>query len=121
MGSNVSVRRLAFIFVPIGLAAVVVTALAAGEPTDAGKAVFLKEKCGLCHAVKSQGLERTLKTSKAKDLSNVGVEREAAWIEKWLKHEEAIDGKKHEKVWKGSDQDLANLIQWLGTLKTKQG
>lgn len=116
--NEVSMNKPAFIFVALGFAVVTIAAFAAPESTDAGKAVFKNEKCGLCHSVKSQGLEHTLKTSKAKDLSNVGAEREGAWIEKWLKHEETIDGKKHEKIWKASDEDRALLIQWLGTLKT---
>jgi len=89
--------------------------LAAAAPD--GKAVFAAQKCNLCHSVQSAGIERTVKTSKAKDLSNVGAERDAAWLNKWLKKQEMLEGKPHQKTFTGSDAELSALVTWLGTLK----
>lgn len=89
----------------------------AGAAAPDGKAVFSAQKCSLCHSIDSQGIARTVKSSKAKDLSNVGAERDAAWIEKWLKKEAELDGKKHEKTWSGTPEEMTALIHWLGTLK----
>jgi cytochrome c5 len=91
-------------------------ALAAAAAPD-GKAVFAAQKCNLCHSVQSAGIERTVKTSKAKDLSNVGAERDAAWLNKWLKKQEMLEGKPHQKTFTGTDPELSALVTWLGTLK----
>jgi mono/diheme cytochrome c family protein len=91
--------------------------LAAAEPD--GKAVFVDGKCNMCHSVESQGIEKKLKSGKGKDLSNVGTERDPAWLTKWLRKEVELDGKPHEKAFKGSDAELAALVKWLGTLKKK--
>ncbi len=89
----------------------------AGADAPDGKAVFMAQKCSLCHSVESQKIERTVKSSKAKDLSNVGADRDAAWLEKWLKKEAELDGKKHEKTFSGTPEEMKALIGWLGTLK----
>lgn len=94
-----------------------VAASAARAAEADGKTVFVAQKCNLCHSVETQGIDRTVKTSKAKDLSSVGTERKGDWIQKWLKKEEMIDGKKHQKTFTGSDAELAALVQWLQTLK----
>jgi cytochrome c5 len=92
-------------------------ALAAAAAAPDGKAVFASQKCSMCHSVQSAGIERTMKSSKAKDLSTIGSERDAAWLTKWLKKEEKIDGKPHQKAFTGSDAELSALVSWLGTLK----
>lgn len=94
---------------------------AADEAAKDGKTVFLEQKCNLCHAIQSQAVERKVKSSKAPDLSNVGSERDAAWIERWLKKEELLHGKKHEKNYQGSDADRATVAAWLATLKQAKG
>jgi cytochrome c5 len=94
----------------------VFSALAAAAEPD-GKAVFSAQKCNMCHSVQSAGIERTVKSSKAKDLSNVGAEHDAAWLTKWLKKQEMIDGKPHQKTFTGTDAELNALVTWLGTLK----
>lgn len=103
----------------LALALLVTLAAAPVRGADAadGKAVFTAQKCSLCHSIESQKIERTVKSSKAKDLSNVGAERDAKWLEEWLKKEAELDGKKHEKTFTGTPEDMAKLIQWLGTLK----
>jgi cytochrome c2 len=89
-------------------------ALAADDP---GKGVFLAQKCNLCHSVQSASIDRTVKTSKAPDLSGVGAERTPEWIEKFLKKEEVINGKKHQKTVTASPEELAHLVKWLSGLK----
>jgi cytochrome c551/c552 len=84
---------------------------------DPGKKIFLDNKCNACHSVDSQNIKKTMESSKAPDLSNVGAEKTEEWITKWLKKEVDIDGKKHPKTWSGTDDDLTTLVKWLGTLK----
>jgi mono/diheme cytochrome c family protein len=99
------------------------TATAAPRPAEPaaggadGKAVFLAQKCSLCHSVQSAGIDRTVKSSKAPDLSNVGGEKDAAWIGKFLKKEVELNGKPHQKTFKGSDAEFNALVAWLSQLK----
>jgi len=108
-------RSLPVLAVILVLLACIASAASAAEPD--GKAVFMAQKCNLCHSVETQGIDRTVKTSKAKDLSNAGAEHKGDWIQKWLKKEEMIDGKKHQKTFTGSDAELAALVQWVQSLK----
>ena len=81
-----------------------------------GKAIFLAQKCNLCHAVSSAAVERTSKSEKMKgpDLAGVGKRREAVWMRRWLAKEESVNGKKHLFTYKGTQQELDALIAWLG-------
>jgi mono/diheme cytochrome c family protein len=110
-----------------------------------GKPVFIKYKCGSCHTIESQGIgkkpaaaaaaakaeeaketpaqeaaEAKPATRKPPDLSDVGSERDAKWIAAFMKKQEAIDGRKHMKLFRGTDTELATLAGWLETLKTEK-
>jgi mono/diheme cytochrome c family protein len=100
----------------VGLLLAAMVTAAAAAPAD-GKAVFLDAKCNMCHSIDSQAIEKKLKSGKGKDLSNVGAERDPAWLQKWIKKEVDLDGKKHEKAWKGTDAELDTLVKWLAGLK----
>ena len=47
----------------------------------------------------------------------MGVKRNAEWISRWLMKQETIDGKKHEKKFKGNAQDLKAVSEWLAAQK----
>lgn len=86
----------------------------AAEEMD-GKAIFEAQKCNLCHSVSSAGIEATTKSDKLKgpDLTGVGDRHDAEWIAKYLKKEVDKDGKSHTKPFKGSDEELKALVDWL--------
>jgi len=123
------------VVVLVGLSAVLaVTATTrAGAAEDApGLALFKKSGCNECHAISSLGIEKkkpaepaagaaaeTKKKKDAPDLSGVGLEREAKWISAFLNKEEAIDGEKHEKRFKGTEAERRTIAMWLATLKTE--
>lgn len=113
------------------------TARAADEE-PAGKKLFIDNKCNSCHTIESQGVEKrssadaeeakdgkdaeakeetSAKKKKVPDLGGVGIERKADWITKYLQKTETIDGKKHMKKFRGTDEELATLAAWLETLK----
>ena len=99
----------------LGLASAPGTAFAA----DA-KELFAAGKCVKCHSVDSQGIAAKPKAGEedeVHDLSKVGSERTADWIQKFLRKEEAIEGKKHKLKYRGSDADLQTLATWLASLK----
>jgi hypothetical protein len=87
-----------------------------------GMQVLLALKCNLCHSVQSVGIERKSKSEKTMgpDLSTIGAEHDAAWLARWQRQEVAnAEGKKHEKAFKGTPEQLAELTEWLATLKKK--
>jgi mono/diheme cytochrome c family protein len=114
----------AILGVPVVLGALTLPMLAnppAAHAADApGKALFLAQKCNMCHGIESQQIARTSKSDKMQgpDLSNVGGAHLAPWIASYLKKEQAdAEGKKHGKGWTGSEADLKTLSEWLATLK----
>lgn len=82
---------------------------------DPGQKVFVDQKCGSCHTVTAADL--TSKNKKATDLSSVGKEYKADFLEKYLAKKEKIDGKEHKAAFKGSDKELKDLAKWLESLK----
>lgn len=94
-----------------------------GLPEDAGKTIFKASKCSTCHAVKSQSIVKGsgdgTEGKDAPDLSGVGTKHTAAWMTKYLLKKETIDDKKHLKKFKGTDDELETLSNWLATLKSK--
>jgi hypothetical protein len=111
MNKTILLLSVAILFL-IGISAQL--ALADDAP---GKKLFLDQKCNTCHSVESQGITKTMASSKASDLSDVGSKRTEEWLTKWMKKEQDVDGKKHSKTWSGTDADLTTLVQWMGTLK----
>lgn len=90
----------------------------AGSP-DAGKAVFLAQKCNLCHGVSSAGIAPIVKSPamQGPDLAGVVAEKGADWATKFLKHQVNLNDKPHKKEWTASDKDLQTLIGWLAEQK----
>mgnify|MGYP003502402314 FL=1 len=87
----------------------------ADEKSDDGKKVFVDNKCNMCHTVTSAGIES--KKSDAVDLSTVGKDRTVEFLTKYLKKEAKLNDKDHKSSFKGTDEDLAKLVEWLSTLK----
>lgn len=88
------------------------------------KQIFIEQRCIKCHSVKSEDikpLEKSLlENKKIKDHSDVGLRRDKDWIKKWLKKEINNEkGKKHKVKWKGSEEELDELAEWLTQLRTK--
>ena len=82
---------------------------------DDGKKVFVDSKCNMCHTVKSAGIES--KKSDATDLSTVGKDKTAEFLMKYLKKETKLNDKDHKSSFKGSEDELTKLVNWLLTLK----
>jgi hypothetical protein len=87
----------------------------ADEKSDDGKKVFVDNKCNMCHTVTVAGIES--KKSDAVDLSTVGKDRTVEFLTKYLKKEAKLNDKDHKASFKGTDEDLTKLVEWLSTLK----
>lgn len=85
------------------------------EGGDDGKKLFVDKKCASCHTVETAGIES--KKKDASDLSEVGAERSAEFLLKYLKKEAKLEGKEHKPAFKGTDEELNIIVDWLETLK----
>lgn len=82
-----------------------------------GKQIFLNSKCNNCHTIPS--VEITSKKDDATDLSNASSVGDAPLMKSYLLKEAELNDKEHKIEFKGSEEDLNTLINWLLTLKTK--
>lgn len=82
---------------------------------DDGKKVFLAQGCNECHAVSTAEIEATTKveSEKGPDLKSIGRKYQGEWITKYIKKGADIEGKAHTKKFKGSDEELQVLVDWL--------
>jgi len=80
-----------------------------------GKKIFLAEQCNLCHSVESAGIEAKTKSDKLRgpDLSGVTAKRKADELTKFLRQDATLDGNKHKKAFKGSDEELGAVLGWI--------
>ncbi len=91
-------------------------AFASAGDEPAGKKVFVDAKCNTCHAVQSVKID-TKSKKPAADLSTVGSKHKADFMKKYLVKQEKMNEKAHPVAFKGSDEDLKKLSDWLGSLK----
>jgi hypothetical protein len=82
-----------------------------------GQQIFADSKCIKCHSVES--LEISSTKDDPVDLSNTGANHDAEFLKKYLVKEEKLNDKKHKTKFKGSDEELDVLVNWLLTLKAE--
>ena len=89
------------------------------EPTappafEDGKDTYVKH-CGECHGVKVAEIKPTTKNAadRGADLTGIGEKYQSDWIKKYVMEEAEIEGKSHKKKFKGSDEELQVLVDWL--------
>ena len=88
---------------------------------DDGKEAFEKN-CAECHGVKVADIAPTTKNEEDKgpDLTGIGEKYQPTWITKYVKEEVDKDGKAHLKKFKGSDEELQAIVDWLGSLEAQE-
>ena len=100
----------------VGLAALLACsgppAASAGGP---GEEIFTAQTCNVCHAVPAAGIEAKMKAGKMKG-PDLPTERDADWMRGYVTQAIAVDGRKHAKKFTGSEDELATLLAWLGSL-----
>jgi hypothetical protein len=89
-----------------------------GNSEPDGKQIFVDKKCSSCHTVTSANI--TSKKKDASDLSNAGAAGDAEFMAKYLTKKEKIDDKVHKAPWKGTEQELKTVSEWLVSLKTEK-
>ena len=95
---------------------------AEGETTAEldGQALFIANKCNMCHSVPAVGIEAKVKveTMKGPDITKAAARFEPDDLAKYIRKQAQLEGKDHKKEFKGSDEELAAMIAWLQQLKT---
>lgn len=89
-----------------------------GEEVAQGQQVYLDHKCNMCHAVSTAGIEAKTTSEKMMgpdlvDLAKHETLAEVATLAKYIKQEAKVDGEEHKKGFKGTDEELQVLIDWL--------
>jgi cytochrome c2 len=106
-----------------------------------GKEIFVDRKCTKCHSIESEDIFKKKKKGAADeakeeaggfdddfgdaqqkteppDLSDSGNKRDSEWMTQFLKKKiRTKEGKKHKMRFKGSDEELQILIEFLVGLK----
>lgn len=82
--------------------------------------LFVDNKCNSCHSVKTYNIEVKNKNTKAPDLSNIGSQRTPDFLIKYLKKEIEIAGKKHCVTFLGNEGELAELVEWMVSLRNNE-
>ena len=86
-----------------------------------GRAAFDESKCVMCHGVAAEDLKAKAKSEKmlGPDLSGFKSDMEFAKMAAFMRGEIAIEGSKHKKPFKGTDEELQAIIDWLGSLEAQ--
>lgn len=105
---------------PFALLAIVAIAapasLAAQEEADP-QAMFVDEhKCNVCHAVAAVEIEHKSEKTAGPDLGGYTTD-DVESLARFLRKEEARNDEDHKKTFKGSDEDLQAILDWLATLE----
>jgi mono/diheme cytochrome c family protein len=117
---ELTMHRLGWLIVGALLLLLALPATGADSP---GKTAFLAQKCNLCHGVEAEGIEAKTSSEKLKgpDLTLVASRHDAEWIAKFVKREIQQNGADHKKEFKGSDEELQAIIDWLKALAAANG
>ena len=111
-------KMMARIAVVCGAAVLAVAASAApSRAADDGKTVFGSLKCTGCHSVSAAGVESKKPKPKGGDLSKVGGEHDAQWIQDLMAGKVKTDKDKKHAKFKGTPEQAKTIADWLATLK----
>jgi hypothetical protein len=106
--------------VPLALFALVFPAMGAehvaGKTSLDGKKLFTETySCNRCHSVSEADIQAKAKSDKMKgpDLSGYTSGKSISELAAFLGGSAASGGKKHMKVFTGSEQELQALVDWL--------
>lgn len=106
------------LLIAVSLMAVGLAAVAFTSDVPAGQTAFLENGCNMCHSVDSAGIAKKSEKMKGPDLSNEGAEaKDAAWLKAFIMKKEENEAGMHKKTWKGTDEQLGAIVEWLMTLK----
>ena len=87
--------------------------LASAQTATDGKAVFEAQNCNMCHNVPTAQIVRTTKSDKMAG-PDLMTAMDMDQLVKFMKKEaKGSDDKLHSKEWKGTDEELTAVCDWL--------
>ncbi len=95
------------------LAAFYAGPVAQAEGMKDGKAIFLAQKCNMCHSVSTAGITATTTSAKMKGPDLVNLHEDAATLTAYLKKTGKIHDKLHVKELKGTDEEIKAVVTWI--------
>ncbi len=86
-----------------------------------GRDAYDAAGCAMCHSVGAVEIVAKVKMAamKGPDLSGYKAD-DFAKVASYLRKESKVEGKAHKKEFKGSDEELQAIIDWLGTLEAQE-
>jgi mono/diheme cytochrome c family protein len=114
-----TLKLTAAFLVAFGFLGMTLLQFANADEAKTGKTIFEEAKCTACHGIESQGIEAKKKSDKNPDLSVFKDAKDAAFYTLYLKKEEVLNSKKHPVPFKGSDEDLKIMVDWLIDIQPK--
>lgn len=86
-----------------------------------GRKLFVEtHKCSRCHAVPAAGIEAKTTSEKLKGPELGGkIQADTAAVAAYLRQEKPLKGGKHKVGFKGTDEELQAIVDWLGSLEAK--
>jgi cytochrome c553 len=112
-------RRLGSAVAALGIVVLALMAVSATAEEEAaqpaGHEAFQNLKCNMCHAVSTVGIEAKTKSEKMQgpDLVGLGEKWDAKALAAYMNKDIDKDGKQHKKEFKGTDEELQALVDWL--------
>ena len=96
--------------------------LTAPRTAAADAKMFVEKGCNKCHSISAQKIEKKggdeeEGDTKVPDLSTIGKDQNAAFFKAYITKEAEHDGKKHKIKFKGTDEELTTMANWLASLK----
>jgi mono/diheme cytochrome c family protein len=76
-----------------------------------GGKVYTEKKCAACHSINGKGGKF------GGDLTHVGAKRDAQWLTAFLKNPKTANPESKMSPFKGSDEELQDLVAYLLSLK----
>ncbi len=100
--------------------------LAQDQDQATAVAIFTEHECQGCHSVQIAKIDLDIGDLEpdeidedAPDLSAVGLVHEIDWLKLYLKKKNKQNGEKHEKKFRGTDEEFEVLTNWLVSMKTE--
>ena len=112
-------KRLGFAVAALGIVSLCLLAVSAMAEEEgdlpAGHQAFVGLKCNMCHDVSTVGIESKSKSEKmyGGDLVGLAEAWDAKGLAAYIAQQSEKDGKQHKKEFKGSDEELQVLVDWL--------
>ena len=93
----------------------------AGEAEMEGKEQFMSAGCATCHSVATAEIEAKTTSEKMRGPDVGGLKSDnVEELVQYIRKEVERDGKSHMKGFKGTDEELQAIIDWLGSLEAAE-